>query len=155
MKVTRGHAHNPRLPALHDSPVKLVAIVLRAWGVEGGREGEGDTNLLNNCGASQIKSFKSIPRRYKNLALWAWKKLIFKLYKTYQKEEEKLDPFKNSRTALQKKLKITGVLVKKKIIIIKIENIKHLLRVAESYFVGMAEIHFNPWEIPKGGDTPL
>ena len=37
----------------------------------------------------------------------------FKLYKRYQKEEEIL-PFKNSRTALQnKKLKITGVLVKK------------------------------------------
>ena len=35
MKVTRGHAHNPRLMALHDSPVKLVAIVLRAWGVGG------------------------------------------------------------------------------------------------------------------------
>ena len=44
----------------------------------------------------------------------------FKLYKTYQKEEEILDPFKNRRTALQKKLKITGVLVKKIIIIIKI-----------------------------------
>ena len=37
----------------------------------------------------------------------------FKLYKRYQKEEEIL-PFKNSRTALQKKLKITGVLVEKK-----------------------------------------
>ena len=37
----------------------------------------------------------------------------FKLYKTYQKEEEIL-PFKNGRTALQKKIKITGVLVKKK-----------------------------------------
>ena len=67
MKVTRGHAHNPRLPALHDSPVKLVAIVQRAWGVGGG-EGEGNTTLLNNCGASQIKNSKSIPRRYKNLA---------------------------------------------------------------------------------------
>ena len=44
----------------------------------------------------------------------------FKLYKTYQKEEEILDPFKNSRTALQKKLKITGVLVKKIIKLIKI-----------------------------------
>ena len=47
----------------------------------------------------------------------------FKLYKRYQKEKEIL-PFKNNRTALQKKkLKITGVLVKKKykkIIIIKI-----------------------------------
>ena len=56
MKVTRDHAHNPRLPALHDSPVKLVAIVLRVWGVGGG-EGEEDT-LLNNCGANQIKNSK-------------------------------------------------------------------------------------------------
>ena len=38
----------------------------------------------------------------------------FKLYKRYQKEEEILDPFKNSTTALPKKnFKITGVLVKK------------------------------------------
>ena len=38
MKVTRGHAHNPCLLALHDSLSKLVAIVVRAWGVgEGGR----------------------------------------------------------------------------------------------------------------------
>ena len=37
----------------------------------------------------------------------------FKLYKRYQKEEEEILPFKNSRSALQKKLKITGVLVKK------------------------------------------
>ena len=36
----------------------------------------------------------------------------FKLYKRYQKEEEILR-FRNSRTALQKKLKITGVLVKR------------------------------------------
>ena len=48
----------------------------------------------------------------------------FKLYKWYQKEGEIL-PFKNGKTALQKKIKITGVLVKKKkkiiiIIIIKI-----------------------------------
>ena len=41
----------------------------------------------------------------------------FKLYKRYQKEGEIL-AFKNGRTALQKKIKITGVLVKK--IIIKI-----------------------------------
>ena len=47
----------------------------------------------------------------------------FKLYKTYQKEEETL-PFKNSRTALQKKLKITGVLVKKMITIMIIIEIK-------------------------------
>ena len=47
-------------------------------------------------------------------------KIHFKLYKRYQKGEEIL-PFKNSRTALQKKLKITGVLVKKNIIIIIIK----------------------------------
>ena len=41
----------------------------------------------------------------------------FKLYKRYQKEDEIL-PFKNSRPALQKKLKIKGVLVKIIIIII-------------------------------------
>ena len=29
----------------------------------------------------------------------------FKLYKRYQKEKERLDPFKNSTTALQKKIK--------------------------------------------------
>ena len=57
MKVTRSHAHNPRLLALHDSPVKFVTIVLRVWGVGGG-EGEGDTTLLNNCGASRIKNSK-------------------------------------------------------------------------------------------------
>ena len=44
-------------------------------------------------------------------------KIHFKLYKRYQKGD-KILPFKNSRTALQKKLKITGVLVKKNIIII-------------------------------------
>ena len=71
----------------------------------------------------------------------------FKLYKRYQKEEEIL-PFKNNRTALQKKkLKITGVLVKKKNKNNN-NNKNHPQRVAESYFVGMAEIHFNPWEIP-------
>ena len=47
---------NPRLPALSDSPVMLVANVLREWG-EGG--GEGDTTLLNNWGASQIKKIQS------------------------------------------------------------------------------------------------
>ena len=56
---------NPRLPALSDNPVMLVANVLREWG-EGG--GEGDTTLLNNWGASQIKKF--------NLALRAWKEFI-------------------------------------------------------------------------------
>ena len=40
---------NPRLPPLSDSPVKLVASVIRAGG---GRGAEGDTTLLNNCGAS-------------------------------------------------------------------------------------------------------
>ena len=49
--VARG---NPRLLALTDSPVKLVASVIRAWW--GG--GEGDTTLLNNCGATQVKNSK-------------------------------------------------------------------------------------------------
>ena len=43
---------NPRLPAFTDSPVKLVASVIRAWWGEGG--GDGDTTLLNNCGATQV-----------------------------------------------------------------------------------------------------
>ena len=50
--VARG---NPRLPALTDSPVKLVASVIRAW--LGGGEEE-DTTLLNNCGATQVKHSK-------------------------------------------------------------------------------------------------
>ena len=51
--VARG---NLRLPALTDSPVKLVASVIRAWW--GGGGGEGDTTLLNNCGATQVKNSK-------------------------------------------------------------------------------------------------
>ena len=53
--VARG---NPCLPALTDSPVKLVASVIRAWWGEagGGRGGEGDTTLLNNCGTTQVKN---------------------------------------------------------------------------------------------------
>ena len=49
---------NPRLPTLSDSPVKLVASVIRAWWGEGG--GEGYTTLLN-CGAGQIKNSKVSP----------------------------------------------------------------------------------------------
>ena len=54
---------NPRLPALSDSPVKLVASVIRAWwgGGGGGGGGEGYTTLLNNCGASQIENSKVAP----------------------------------------------------------------------------------------------
>ena len=85
--VTRG---NPLLPALSDSPVNLVASVIRAWWGEWG--GEGDTTLLNKWGANQIKKF--------NRALFAWKKFILTLTR-YQKEEEIL-PFKNSWDALQK-----------------------------------------------------
>ena len=51
---------NPRLPALSDSPVKLVASVIRAWWEEGGG-GEGYTTLVNNCGASQIENSKVSP----------------------------------------------------------------------------------------------
>ena len=47
--VARG---NPRLLALTYSPVKLVASVIRAWW------GEGDTTLLNNCGATQVENSK-------------------------------------------------------------------------------------------------
>ena len=54
--VARG---NPRLPALTDSPAKLVASVIRAWWWGGGGGGgEGDTTLLNNCGATQVKNSK-------------------------------------------------------------------------------------------------
>ena len=63
---------NPHLPALSDSPVKLVASVIRAWWGRGWEGGEGYTTLLNNCGASQIENSKGIPRRYQNLALSAW-----------------------------------------------------------------------------------
>ena len=59
---------NSRLLALSDSPVKLVASIIRAWWGRGGG-GEGYTTLLNNCGAHEIKNSKSIPRRYRNLAL--------------------------------------------------------------------------------------
>ena len=83
---------NPHLPALTDSPVKLVPSVIRAWWGEGGGGGEGYTTLLNNCGASQIKKF--------NLALWARKKFILTPTR-YQKEKEIL-PFKKSWDALQK-----------------------------------------------------
>ena len=85
----------------------------------GGREGEGDTTLLNNCGASQIKNSK-VSLEGTGILLVSMEEIHFKLYRMYQKEQEILDPFKNSRTALQKKLKITGVLVKKKKKIIKI-----------------------------------
>ena len=51
--VARG---NPRLPALTDSPVKLVASIIRAWW--GGGGGEGDTTLLNNCGVTQVENSK-------------------------------------------------------------------------------------------------
>ena len=50
--VTRG---NPRLPALTDSPAKLVASVIRAWWGGGGRR---VTTLLNNCGATQVENSK-------------------------------------------------------------------------------------------------
>ena len=53
------------------------------------------------------------PQKVQESCFVGVEEIHFKLYKRYQKEEEIL-PFKNSRTALQnKKLKITGVLVKK------------------------------------------
>ena len=85
----------------------------------GGGCEEGDTTLLNNCGASQIKNPKSIPRRYKNLSLWAWKKFILSSIKG-TKRRRRYSPLKIAELLYKKKLKITGVLVKKIIIIIKI-----------------------------------
>ena len=48
--VARG---NPRLPALTDSPVKLVASVIRAWWGGGGRRG-----YYPVTGATQVKNSK-------------------------------------------------------------------------------------------------
>ena len=52
---------NPRLLAISDSPVKLVASVTRAWWGRGWGGEEGYTTLLNNCGASQIENSKVSP----------------------------------------------------------------------------------------------
>ena len=68
---------SPHLPALSDSPVKLVASVIRAWWGEGGG-GEGYTTLLNKCSACQIENSKVSTRRYRNLALSAQKKFILR-----------------------------------------------------------------------------
>ena len=65
---------NPRLPALSDSPVKLVASAIRAWWGEGGRI---RYYPIKQLWCSSNRKFKSIPRRYRNLALSAWKKFIF------------------------------------------------------------------------------
>ena len=44
----------------------------------GGGEGGGYTTLFNKqLWCSSNRKFKSIPRRYRNLALSAWKKIIF------------------------------------------------------------------------------
>ena len=75
--------------------------------------GEGDTTLLNNLGATQIKNSKSIPRRYKNLALSAWKKFILCSIKG-TKKRGRYSPLKMAELLYKKKKKITGVLVKKK-----------------------------------------
>ena len=70
--VARG---NPRLPALSDSPVKLVASAIRAWWGEGGRI---RYYPIKQLWCSSNKKFKSIPKRYSNLALSAWKKFILR-----------------------------------------------------------------------------
>ena len=64
---------NPHLPALSDSPVKLVASVIRAWW------GEGERRIyypIKQLWCWSNKKFQSIPARYRNLALSAWKKFI-------------------------------------------------------------------------------
>ena len=76
---------------------------------EGG--GEGDTTLLNNLGSTQIKNSKSIPRRYKNLALSAWNKFILSSIKG-TKRRGRYSPLKMKKLLYKKKIKITGVLVK-------------------------------------------
>ena len=58
--VARG---NPRLLALTDSPVKLIASVIRAWW-GGGRE----YYPVQQPSCYSSKKLKSIPRRYRNLA---------------------------------------------------------------------------------------
>ena len=68
--VARG---NPRLLALTDSPVKLVASVIRVWW-GGGRE----YYPVKQPWCYSSKKLKSIPRRYSNLASSAWKKFIFR-----------------------------------------------------------------------------
>ena len=72
-------------------------------GGEGGGGGTGDTTQLNNWGGtSQIKEIKKYPQRVQESCFVSMEEIHFKLYKRYQKEEEILDPFKNSTTALQK-----------------------------------------------------
>ena len=51
---------NPHLPAISDSPVKLVASVIRAWWGEA-REEDILPYLINNCGARQIENSKVSP----------------------------------------------------------------------------------------------
>ena len=71
--VARG---NPRLPALTDSPVKLVASVIRAWWGEGG--GRRGYYPIKQLWYYSSKKLKSIPRRCRNLASSAWKKFILR-----------------------------------------------------------------------------
>ena len=61
---------NPCLLALSDSPVKLVASVIRAWWGDGGWW----TRIyypIKQVWCYSNRKFKSIPRRYQNLALSA------------------------------------------------------------------------------------
>ena len=67
--------------------------------------GEGDPTLLNNWGATHIKNFKKYPYKVQESCFVSMEEIHLKLYKRYQKEEKILDPFKNSTTALQIKIK--------------------------------------------------
>ena len=65
---------NPHLPALSDSPVKLVVIVSSGRGGE--RRGRRIYYPIKQLWCWSNKNFQSIPARYRNLALSAWKKFI-------------------------------------------------------------------------------
>ena len=88
-------------PFISHESKKLVTSVLRAWEEEGG--GGGDTTLLNNWGGVSKKNNnnKKYPQKVQEFCFVSMEEIHFKLYKWYQKEE-KILPFKNSGTALQK-----------------------------------------------------
>ena len=74
-KVIRDHAHSSQGKSTPpgDSPVKLVASVIRAWWGEAGRR---IYYPIKQLWCWSNKNFQSIPARYRNLALSAWKKFI-------------------------------------------------------------------------------
>ena len=91
------------------------------WGRGGGCE-EGDTTLLNNCSASQIKNSKASIEGTRILS--AWKKFILSAIKG-TKRRRRYSPLKIAELLYKKKIKITGVLVKKKKINNNNKNIKY------------------------------